>query len=152
MKIHKGYKFRIYPTKEQRMSIHKTLGCCRYIWNLALGAQKKQDAYSYITEEMVQNGQLPENRWEWDFFNAEKEQKELTELKKQLDWLKEADSTALQNSLQDLGESFKQYYQKKKRKRENLSLKVRKMRYIPIRPNVTIVKLVQLFGWNKTVL
>ena len=116
MKIHKGYKFRIYPTEAQRILIHKTLGCCRYIWNLALGSQKKKDAYWYITEEMVQNGQLPENRWKSDFFNAAKEQKELTELKKQLDWLKEADSTALQNSLQDLGESFKQYYEKKKGK------------------------------------
>ncbi len=82
MKIHKGYKFRIYPTEEQRVLIHKTLGCCRYIWNLVLGAQKKQDAYWYITEEMVQNGHLPENRWKSDFFNAAKEQKELTELKK----------------------------------------------------------------------
>ncbi|WP_246040320.1 helix-turn-helix domain-containing protein [Ectobacillus funiculus] len=45
MNIHKGYKFRIYPTEEQRILIHKTLGCCRYIWNLALGAQKKKDAY-----------------------------------------------------------------------------------------------------------
>ncbi|MFP3126749.1 IS200/IS605 family element RNA-guided endonuclease TnpB [Ectobacillus funiculus] len=116
MNIHKGYKFRIYPTEEQRILIHKTLGCCRYIWNLALGAQKKKDAYWYITEEMVQNGQLLENRWKSDFFNTAKEQKELTEPKKQLDWLKEADSTALQNSLQDLGESFKQYYQKKKGK------------------------------------
>jgi putative transposase len=82
MKIHKGYKFRLYPTEEQRMLIHKTLGCCRYIWNLALGAQKKQDTYWYITEEMVQNGQLPENRWKSDSFHAAKEQKELTELKK----------------------------------------------------------------------
>lgn len=116
MKIHKGYKFRIYPTEEQRILIHKTLGCCRYIWNLALGGQKKRDAYWYVTEEMVQNGQLPENRWKSDFFNASKEQEELTELKKHVEWLHEVDSTSLQKSLQELGKAFKQYYQKKKGK------------------------------------
>lgn len=116
MKIHKGYKFRIHPNEEQRILIHKTLGCCRYIWNLTLGFQKKKDAYWYIIEEMVQNGQLLENQWKSDFFNASKEQKELTELKKKIEWLKEVDSTSLQNSIQDLGEAFQQYYKKKKGK------------------------------------
>ena len=40
------------------MKIHKTLGCCRYVWNWALESQKKKDACWYITEEMVQNGKL----------------------------------------------------------------------------------------------
>jgi putative transposase len=116
MKIHKGYTCRIYPTEKQRILIHKTLGCCRYVWNWALRSQKKKDAYWYITEDMVQNGQLTENRWKSDYFQASNEQKELTKLKKELSWLKEADATALQNSLQDLGKSFEQYYQKKKGK------------------------------------
>lgn len=64
----------------------------------------------------MQNGQLSENRWKSDFFQASNKQKELTQLKKELLWLKEADATALQNSLQDLGRSFEQYYQKKKGK------------------------------------
>lgn len=90
MKIHKGYTFRIYPTEEQRILIHKTLGCCRYVWNWALGNQKKKDVYWYIAEEMMQNGQLPENRWKSDFFQESNEQKELTKSKKELGWLKEA--------------------------------------------------------------
>ena len=29
----KGFKFRLYPTKEQAERINKTLGCCRYVYN-----------------------------------------------------------------------------------------------------------------------
>jgi hypothetical protein len=29
----KGYKYRIYPTKEQQEIIDKTFNCCRYVWN-----------------------------------------------------------------------------------------------------------------------
>ena len=31
--VHKAFKFRIYPTKEQEIFIAKTLGCCRYVYN-----------------------------------------------------------------------------------------------------------------------
>ncbi|MFY7868406.1 MAG: helix-turn-helix domain-containing protein, partial [Exiguobacterium sp.] len=30
---HKGYKFRIYPTKEQEILIAKTIGCSRFVFN-----------------------------------------------------------------------------------------------------------------------
>ena len=47
---------------------------------------------------MVQNGQLTENNWKSDYFSSFKEQKEITALKKEIKWLKEVDSTALQNA------------------------------------------------------
>lgn len=31
MKVHKGYKFRLEPTEEQKVKINKTLGCCRFV-------------------------------------------------------------------------------------------------------------------------
>jgi putative transposase len=29
----KAYKYRIYPTKEQEISLNRTFGCCRFVWN-----------------------------------------------------------------------------------------------------------------------
>src|SRR4051812_14481107 len=110
--FHKGYKFKLYPTPSQATLINKTIGSCRYVFNWALGRQNKKDVYWYITEEMVQNGQLRENHWKSGFFSSTKEQKEMTSLKKELPWLKEVDSTSLQNSIQSLGEAFSSYYKK----------------------------------------
>ncbi len=114
--FHKGYKFRLYPTKEQTVLINKTIGCCRYVFNWALGNQNHKNIYWYIVEEMIQNGQLTENNWKTDYFSASKEQKKMTELKNEIKWLKEVDSTALQNAIQDLGEAFSSFYGKLKGK------------------------------------
>jgi putative transposase len=114
--FHKGYKFRLYPTQDQATLINKTIGSCRFIFNWALGRQNNKDVYWYIVEEMVQNGQLSENNWKSEYFSSPKAQKEMTLLKKEIPWLKEVDSTALQNSIQDLGEAFSSYYKKRKRK------------------------------------
>ena len=73
--FHKGYKFRLYPTPGQATLINKTIGSCRYVFNWALGRQNKKDVYWYITEEMVQNGQLSENDWKSDFFSSEQRTK-----------------------------------------------------------------------------
>ena len=64
---HKAYKFRIYPNQEQATLINKTIGCTRFVFNHFLGKQKDKDAYWYIAEEMVQNGQLPQNNWKGGF-------------------------------------------------------------------------------------
>ena len=32
----KAIKYRLYPTKDQLIFIHKTIGCCRLLWNLML--------------------------------------------------------------------------------------------------------------------
>jgi putative transposase len=114
--IYKGYTFRLYPTPEQTTVINKTIGCCRYVFNQALGAYNRQNRYWFIVQEMIQNGQLSENQWKSSFFSANSSQKELTDLKKQLTWLGEVDSTALQGTLQDLGNAFKSYYKKEKGK------------------------------------
>lgn len=35
----KGYKIRIYPTKEQEEMIWRHIGACRFIWNYMLNLQ-----------------------------------------------------------------------------------------------------------------
>ena len=85
------------------------------MFNWAFGKQNHKNVYWYITEEMVQNGQLSENNWKSEYFSAVKEQKEMTSLKKEIKWLKEVDSTALQNAIQDLGEAVSELLWKRKR-------------------------------------
>lgn len=37
----KGLEVRLYPSKEQRVLIEKTLGCCRFVYNHVLGMKKE---------------------------------------------------------------------------------------------------------------
>lgn len=111
---HKGFKFRLYPTLEQAIKINKTIGCCRFSYNLALNKQREKDLLWWIAEEMFQNGQLLSNEWKGPRFSANTSMKDNTEFKKTTSWLKEVDSTAIQNSIQNLGEAYKSFYKKEK--------------------------------------
>ena len=41
MKITRAYQFRLYPTHEQEILIHKTFGCTRFLYNQMLDEKKK---------------------------------------------------------------------------------------------------------------
>lgn len=43
---HKAYKFRIYPTKEQALMIHRTFGCVRFVYNKLLA--KRIETYETL--------------------------------------------------------------------------------------------------------
>ncbi len=112
MVVHKVYKFRIYPNKKQTELINKTIGCSKFMFNFFLGKQKDKDTYSYIVEEMMQNGQLQANNWKDGCLNRYETVKALPELKKQYSFLKEVDSIALQKSVENLADSYDRYYKK----------------------------------------
>ena len=38
---HKAYKFRIYPSKEQKLLLEKTFGCVRFIYNHYLALRRE---------------------------------------------------------------------------------------------------------------
>ncbi len=38
--LKKRYRYRIYPTKEQEISLSKVFGCVRYVYNRMLGEIK----------------------------------------------------------------------------------------------------------------
>ena len=86
----KAYKFRLCPNKEQQILINKSVGCVRYVYNYFLDKAK-------------------ENKYQ----NYTKYSKELTQLKKELEWLKEPDKFALQNALKDLDRGFKNFFKGK---------------------------------------
>lgn len=83
MKIHRAYKFRLYPTKEQVVYIRKTFGCTRFVYNYCLDLKRKN---KYLTK--------------FDLM------KELPILKREYPFLKEVDSSSLQNTITDLMVGF----------------------------------------------
>ena len=59
---------------------------------------------------MVQQGYFQENNWKGEFFNKANSIKDLAELKKNHDWLKEVDSIALQSAVEKLGNAYDKQY------------------------------------------
>ena len=91
-----SYKFRLYPTREQENLMQRTFGCCRYVYNHFLSERKT----SY-----EQTGKSP-TRFQQD--------KGLTELKKELEWLKEPDKCALQDALRQLDQAYQNFFRRVK--------------------------------------
>ena len=89
--MEKAYKYRIYPNKTQKELITKTFGCCRFVYNKYLA--KRIEMYETNKET----------------FSYVRCAKDLTQLKKDLEWLKEVDSTALQSSLKDLDFAYQKF-------------------------------------------
>jgi putative transposase len=93
--MEKAYKFRIYPNKKQIELLHKTFGCTRYVYNYYLA--KRQEVYEKESRTM-------------GFYEC---CKDLTSLKKELEWLKEPDKCALQNCLKDLNTAYGNFFRDK---------------------------------------
>lgn len=87
-----SYRFRIYPSASQEQQILRTLGCCRYVFNHYLAERKKR---------YTQAGET---------FNYCACAKDMTQLKKSLEWLQEVDATALQSSLRDLDIAYQNFF------------------------------------------
>ena len=87
-----SYKFRIDPNTEQKTLIQKTFGCARFVYNHFL-AQR--------ISEYKETGKAP-TRFQQD--------KALTALKQEIDWLREPDKCALQNSLKNLDDAYKNFF------------------------------------------
>lgn len=94
MLVNKAYRFRIYPNKQQEILIAKTLGCSRFVFNHFLSEWKK--TYQETGKGLSYN-------------NCSKQ---LTQLKKELVWLKEVDSIAMQSSLKHLADSYTRFLKK----------------------------------------
>ena len=106
----KAFKYRIFPTAEQKEEILLNINCSKYVFNFFLATQKRKDEMWYIVEEMVQQGYFEENNWKGNFFNAVESKNALKELKKNHHWLKKADSIALQAAVENLGAAYDRYY------------------------------------------
>ena len=86
----KAYKFRLYPTEEQKVIFAKTFGCSRAIWNMMLA-----DKIAYYKETGKTLNNTP------------------AQYKKKFPWLKEVDSLALANVQLNLQKAYKSFFQSK---------------------------------------
>jgi len=96
--INKAYKYKIYPTQEQKQQIAMHIGCGRYIYNYALDLKIK----SYQVDKKTLS--------RFDI------QKNLPILKSNEDtcWLKDVNSQTLQASLENLDKAFTKFFRDKK--------------------------------------
>ena len=93
--ILKAFKYRLNPTKEQSVLIDKHIGSCRFLYNLAL--ETKQIAYAG-------------NQINLSCFDLIKQ---LPDLKKECEWLKEVNSQSLQASITNLDTAYTNFFKGK---------------------------------------
>jgi len=93
---HKAYAFRLYPTREQKEQIKRTIGCARFVFNNALDHWQttfkttgKGLSYVACANRLPQLKQDPATSW-----------------------LKDVDSTALQSALKDLSDAYQRFFKK----------------------------------------
>ena len=103
--VHKAYKFRLYPTGEQRTVLHKHFGHCRFVYN------------HFLAERMAfyeANKDKPKGVKK--SLNYSDNQSVLPKLKKATDteWLKEVNSQSLQVALQNLDKAYQRFFKEKK--------------------------------------
>ena len=91
MKRQRAYRFRIYPDREQEKLIHKTFGCCRFVYNCMLSERKE------IYEKTGKTVRLTPAKY-----------------KKEYVWLKEVDSLALANVQLNLESAYQKFFRGEK--------------------------------------
>ena len=96
--LHRGYKYRIFPTEDQRSYFMQTFGCRRKVYNVYVNA-----LYSQLEAQGYRNGYI--------------RMKDLTfvtpaTLKKQFPYMKDVDSLALCNAQLDFKNAVQRFNQK----------------------------------------
>ncbi|NER07465.1 MAG: IS200/IS605 family element transposase accessory protein TnpB [Okeania sp. SIO3C4] len=100
------YKYRIYPNPVQITKLNQLFGCCRYVWNQSLAHCNQlyingiiKPSYTDLTKQFI------------------------TQAKRELLWLKEVASTPLQQSLKDLDQAYKNFFNSCKGQRKGIKVK-----------------------------
>ena len=91
----KAYKYRIYPTNEQKLYLAKTFGCTRFIYNQMLADRIK--SYEENKDLDIKAIKYPTP----------------AQYKKEYEWLKEVDSLALANAQMNLDKAYKNFFRDK---------------------------------------
>jgi len=118
--MEKGYKYRIYPTEEQKKIILLIISACRYVYNKTLEWHNKvyESENRYVSY-----------REAWDM---------LVNAFVYFDWLNEADHVALQQTLMNLEQAFKNFFNKKSRYPKFKSKRKSRLSYRTMNNNNTL--------------
>jgi putative transposase len=93
--MHRGYRYRLYPTPEQEQRLQQFAGVCRFIYNLALEQRDKQ--WTYYRD----NG-TP--------LTFNQQSKELTQLRAEVDWIGEVPQSCEEAALHDLNTAYQRFF------------------------------------------
>lgn len=93
----KGFKIRLYPTKEQETLFYKHIECQRYVYNWALNLNNEL----YKSEERK--------------YSSTDLGKMLTQYKKEMTWLNEVSNATLKQSIRDLDKAYTNFFKKRAR-------------------------------------
>ncbi|MBR8821772.1 IS200/IS605 family transposase ISEfa4 [Fusobacterium necrophorum] len=91
----KAYKFRMYPSEEQKIFFRKTFGCVRLVYNLMLHDRMKAFEERKGNSDKKIKYPIPAN------------------YKKEYEFLKEVDSLALANAQMNLEKAYKNFFRNK---------------------------------------
>ena len=94
MKMKKGIRLRLYPNREQRIMLNKTLGCCRFLYNKMLEEHIK--VYAHLKDDK-------------DALYCYKYKTE-KQYKKEYPFLKKVDAKALQTENCNLFAAYKNFF------------------------------------------
>jgi putative transposase len=92
VQVQKAFKVTLIPSSNQEVLINKTIGCSRFVYNRFLARRK--ELYDSERKTLSYSGCS----------------QELTQLKKEIEWLTEVDKFALQNSLRNLETAYKNFF------------------------------------------
>jgi putative transposase len=99
----KAYMFRIYPNKNQEVTMVRTLNTCRHLYNDAIAERKKQAELNRLKKQF---DVFPWGKPEWIFY--EDQANDLSEYK--TDFQKETHSQVLQNVLKRVQKSMENFF------------------------------------------
>ena len=107
------YRYRLYPTACQQVSLAKLFGCTRVVWN---------DALAHCIEEYRAGHKKPSN--------GALQKQFITQAKKtsEREWLGEVSNIALQQSLNDLDQAYKNFFQSCKGERKGKPVRLPKFK------------------------
>jgi putative transposase len=94
------YKFKIIPNKEQEKKLNVMFGCSRFVWNYFLDLNNK--IYLESKEKNLKKKHL-------NYYDCANK---LTILKKENEWLKDANSQSLQQVLKNLDIAYNRFFNK----------------------------------------
>lgn len=94
--IQRSFRYRLYPTPDQAETLTQFVGAVRFIYNLALEQRATFE----------RRGRR---------FNLASQSREITELRREVDWLRAAPVCALQQPLRDLDKAFAAFFARRAR-------------------------------------
>lgn len=106
MKQNYTYKYRIYPTEEQKVTFAKHFGCCRFVYNYFLNREKE---FYLNNKEDIESKRIKGHNTAFDNLKV------LTQLKKQKEfsWLNEVASHSLGIALKNLEVAYSNFFKKR---------------------------------------